>query len=229
MPGGSEIWRESQHIKSKLPLSRRAPAATKSFFSFQSLVLLRAKKVHLAELIPLLRHRGSSCSNKQNPIPQRWKAHAKEREKERERETTNEHFQMQLLLLFSFPSRLSHLLRGKKNELQKNRPSLAARASSSSNNKNKDDEFARHSHPLSADDLGDWRAFRAALVTSERGAGPPPTVGALSEPARAAARWAHSVSAPEKGCLLLAARPDLGPLFTQAVVLIVDHGKEFFF
>jgi hypothetical protein len=34
------------------------------------------------------------------------------------------------------------------------------------------------------------------------------------------------VSAPEKGCLLLAARPDLGPLFTQAVVLIVDHGER---
>ena len=109
----------------------------------------------------------------------------------------------------------------KKKKKKKNRPALVARASS-----NDDDEFAHHSHPLSADDLGDWRAFRAALVTSERGAGPPPTVGALSEPARAAARWAHSVSAPEKGCLLLAARPDLGPLFTQAVVLIVDHGER---
>ena len=124
---------------------------------------------------------------------------------------------------------LSHLLRErpkqtnckKKKKKKKNRPTLVARASN-----NDDDEFAHHSHPVSADDLGDWRAFRAALVTSERGAGPPPTVGALSEPARAAARWAHSVSAPEKGCLLLAARPDLGPLFTQAVVLIVDHGEK---
>lgn len=133
---------------------------------------------------------------------------------------------------FLFPSRrfllfrLSHLFREKTNcnkQQQKISPTTLVVARASNNDS---DEFAHHSHPLSADDLGDWRAFRAALVTSERGAGPPPTVGALSEPARAAARWAHSVSAPEKGCLLLAARPDLGPLFTQAVVLIVDHGMR---
>jgi len=132
-------------------------------------------------------------------------------------------------LFTSSPLSLSHSPSNRKNQTAKKKkknsssPTLAARASSSNDN---DDQFAHHSHPLSADDLGDWRAFRAALVTSERGAGPPPTVGALSEPARAAARWAHAVSAPEKGCLLLAARPDLGPLFTQAVVLIVDHGKK---
>lgn len=164
----------------------------------------------------LNRHR-SSFSSKFDPLPQEdngTKAHKRREEGDS---------------IASFPPvapplSLPHSLREKTNcKKKKNRPTLlVARASSDA----ADDQFAHHSHPLSADDLGDWRAFRAALVTSERGAGPPPTVGALSEPARAAARWAHAVSAPEKGCLLLAARPDLGPLFTQAVVLIVDHGER---
>lgn len=164
----------------------------------------------------LNRHR-SSFSSKFDPLPQEdngTKAHKRREEGDS---------------IASFPPvapplSLPHSLREKTNcKKKKNRPTLlVARASSDA----ADDQFAHHSHPLSADDLGDWRAFRAALVISERGAGSPPTVGALSEPARAAARWAHAVSAPEKGCLLLAARPDLGPLFTQAVVLIVDHGER---
>ena len=57
-------------------------------------------------------------------------------------------------------------------------------------------------------------------MASEAGAAPLPSVGCRLG---AAARWAHPLAAPEKGALLVAARPDLGPLFTQAVVLIVDH------
>lgn len=86
-------------------------------------------------------------------------------------------------------------------------PTVAARASASS------------------PDLSDWRTFRAALVASEaseEGALPLPAVGCrLARDAR----WAHALAAPEKGALLVAARADLGPLFTQAVVLIVDHGE----
>ena len=36
--------------------------------------------------------------------------------------------------------------------------------------------------------------------------------------------WAHELGAPERGCLLVARRPDMGPLHTQSVVLLLEHG-----
>ena len=36
--------------------------------------------------------------------------------------------------------------------------------------------------------------------------------------------WAHELGVPERGCLLVARRPDMGPLHTQSVVLLLEHG-----
>ena len=36
--------------------------------------------------------------------------------------------------------------------------------------------------------------------------------------------WAHEISALEKGCLLVARQPDMGPLLTQSVLLLLEHG-----
>ena len=65
----------------------------------------------------------------------------------------------------------------------------------------------------------DWRAFRAALVSASNAS------GAAAAPA-AEERWAHSLSAPEQGCLLLA-----HPLmfttsqgyFNKSVILVFSH------
>ena len=38
--------------------------------------------------------------------------------------------------------------------------------------------------------------------------------------------WAHEISHLEKGCLLVARRPDMGPLLTQSVVLLLEHGAR---
>jgi len=99
--------------------------------------------------------------------------------------------------------------------------------------------------------MGDWRAFRAALVAQEaaeaasltpaeqhsapspsaqqqRPPAPGPAPGAAGAHSTSApsSRWAHALAAPERGCLLVARRPDLGPLFTHSVVLVVDHGER---
>ncbi len=67
---------------------------------------------------------------------------------------------------------------------------------------------------------GDWRAFRAQLVALERlsSAG-----GAAALLAPSARRWAHEIAQPEKGCLLVAKRSDLG-MFASAVILMLEHG-----
>jgi hypothetical protein len=36
--------------------------------------------------------------------------------------------------------------------------------------------------------------------------------------------WAHEIATVERGCLLVARKPDMGPLFTQAIVLLLEHG-----
>lgn len=80
----------------------------------------------------------------------------------------------------------------------------------------------------------DWRAFRAQLVASAAAAA---TAGSKAEPAAAASLapaaagqpWAHSLRAPEQGCLLLS-----NPLmfqtsqsyFHMAVILIFTHGPD---
>ena len=92
--------------------------------------------------------------------------------------------------------------------------------------------------------MGDWRSFRAALVAQEAAetasltpaeqhsvpspSARPAAPGSFpaSAPHPASGRWAHALAAPERGCLLVARRPDLGPLFTHSVVLVVDHGEE---
>lgn len=38
--------------------------------------------------------------------------------------------------------------------------------------------------------------------------------------------WAHEIAALERGCLLVARKPDMGPLFTQSVVLLLEHGDH---
>ncbi|GMH43447.1 hypothetical protein BSKO_11369 [Bryopsis sp. KO-2023] len=58
----------------------------------------------------------------------------------------------------------------------------------------------------------DWRAFRAHLVAEETHN--TPTMDG---------RWAHELAAPEKGCLLVARRFDMGA-FNHSVVLLLEHG-----
>lgn len=67
----------------------------------------------------------------------------------------------------------------------------------------------------------DWREFRAKLVASSLSTNPDAT------PTRE--QWAHSVSLPEPGCLLLA-HPSMFSTsqvyFFQAVILILAHGEK---
>lgn len=65
----------------------------------------------------------------------------------------------------------------------------------------------------------DWRAFRARLVAMETGQ----TARAVSMQLGREERWAHVLTAPERGCLLVARpRPGLG-MFTNTVILLLEH------
>lgn len=68
--------------------------------------------------------------------------------------------------------------------------------------------------------VGDWRTFRAQLVAMERS-----STGGVAEQLLTApsTRWAHEISRPEKGCLLVARRKGLG-MFSAAVILMLEHG-----
>lgn len=89
----------------------------------------------------------------------------------------------------------------------------------------------------------DWREFRARLLARERGG------GAAEDAARASAAsaanmkvlesqnprlvanapWAHALSAPEKGCLLVAADHEFRmsqQYFHQAVILVLEHHEN---
>lgn len=61
----------------------------------------------------------------------------------------------------------------------------------------------------------DWREFRARLIASERG-----------DSSEAAISWAHPLTSPEQGCILIA-RPtvDFGlqAYFNKAVIFILEH------
>ncbi|KAL4451521.1 hypothetical protein ABPG75_007183 [Micractinium tetrahymenae] len=65
----------------------------------------------------------------------------------------------------------------------------------------------------------DWRAFRARLVAMESGQ----TARAVSMQLGREERWAHVLAQPERGCLLVARpRPGLG-MFTNTVILLLEH------
>lgn len=38
-------------------------------------------------------------------------------------------------------------------------------------------------------------------------------------------KWAHQIGSPERGCLLVARQPNMGPLSSHAVILILEHGE----
>ncbi len=37
--------------------------------------------------------------------------------------------------------------------------------------------------------------------------------------------WAHEIGSPERGCLLVARQPNMGSLYSHAVILILEHGE----
>jgi putative transcriptional regulator len=90
---------------------------------------------------------------------------------------------------------------------------------------------------------GDWRDFRAMLVSQEaaasgtsdddaikRASGPNLELLKRQNPALAEEKpWAHEIGAPERGCLLVARGDEftLGQqYFHQAVILILDHSEK---
>lgn len=79
--------------------------------------------------------------------------------------------------------------------------------------------FAADGHPPALTE--DWRLVRAQLVARELGGSQPgvPGVGTL---VRSADQWAHLISHPEAGCLLVARHANLG-MFSHSVVLVTEH------
>lgn len=76
-------------------------------------------------------------------------------------------------------------------------------------------------------EVANWRLFRASLVHQERAGLFSDRVPAAQQPRGRVVlprRWAHELGAPERGCLLVARRPDMGPLLTQSVILLLEHG-----
>lgn len=73
----------------------------------------------------------------------------------------------------------------------------------------------------------DWREYRAGMVAKEhRHAGTKEWAGLGREGVQQTSRrWSHQISHPEKGCLLVARRPDLG-MFSYSVILITEHDDE---
>jgi putative AlgH/UPF0301 family transcriptional regulator len=73
----------------------------------------------------------------------------------------------------------------------------------------------------------DWRQFRAQLIARETYEQQEKVETTVASPQalQPGDLWAHTLPRPEKGCLLLARRPDLG-MFAFSVVLIVEHGAE---
>jgi len=90
---------------------------------------------------------------------------------------------------------------------------------------------------------GDWRDFRARLVSQESGvtesvdedyvqraSGPNLELLRKQNPALAEEKpWAHAIGAPERGCLLVAKGDEFTvgqQYFHQAVILLLDHGEQ---
>ncbi|KAK9917412.1 hypothetical protein WJX75_004072 [Coccomyxa subellipsoidea] len=90
-------------------------------------------------------------------------------------------------------------------------------------------EASLDDHSSASQGAANWRLFRASLVQQER-------AGLFSDSATAVPQlrgrlvlprhWAHELGAPERGCLLVARRPDMGPLHTQSVVLLLEHDQQ---
>ncbi|XP_073309498.1 uncharacterized protein [Primulina huaijiensis] len=78
----------------------------------------------------------------------------------------------------------------------------------------------------------DWRAFRARLVASERTltapTSPSPLVDpftTMDQPDPAERKWAHPISEPEKGCLLIATEKlDSNHIYKRTVILVLSSG-----
>ena len=122
--------------------------------------------------------------------------------------------------------------------------------SSSSEQVEEDSESSRESLLSSAEDdvapalEGDWRDFRARLVSMESGAdssadedsaveeasGPNLELLREQNPALAAEKpWAHVIGAPERGCLLVARGDNFvagQQYFHQAVILMLEHNEK---
>uniref|UniRef100_A0A7S1SJB7 Uncharacterized protein n=1 Tax=Tetraselmis chuii TaxID=63592 RepID=A0A7S1SJB7_9CHLO len=75
---------------------------------------------------------------------------------------------------------------------------------------------------------GDWRAFRAGLVAKEHAAfmtdaGTQDTIQlSYGASPQSTSRWAHLISQPEEGCLLVTRQPDMG-FFDRTVILLLNH------
>ena len=84
-----------------------------------------------------------------------------------------------------------------------------------------------HSHEVQ--DLATWRTYRAALVQRECAGHFWENAQLLQQPQPLPSlqqHWAHEISMLEKGCLLVARQPDMGPLLTQSVLLLLEHGAH---
>ncbi|KAK9815415.1 hypothetical protein WJX72_003278 [[Myrmecia] bisecta] len=67
----------------------------------------------------------------------------------------------------------------------------------------------------------DWRSFRARLIAMEQAVTRDVTQG-LFMPQLTSSQWAHLLARPERGCLLVARKPDMGT-FAHSVILVLDH------
>ena len=90
-----------------------------------------------------------------------------------------------------------------------------------------DDSAANSPNFARLEDLSSWRDHRAGLVQRERAgclleSTHSPRLGQpLPSPQQL---WAHDLGRPERGCLCVARQPDMGPLRTQSVILLLEHG-----
>ncbi|CAL5223878.1 g6470 [Coccomyxa viridis] len=70
-----------------------------------------------------------------------------------------------------------------------------------------------------------WRDFRASLVHQERAG-----LFTIDDSSRRLGvlprNWAHEIGSPERGCLLVARQPNMGSLYSHAVILILEHDAQ---
>eukprot|EP00210_Caulerpa_lentillifera_P006642 g6345.t1 len=74
---------------------------------------------------------------------------------------------------------------------------------------------------LNQEDADDWRKFRAKLVSMEK----TNLVSSFPYSSEELGQdWAHEISTPEKGCLLVAKQPNLG-MFSETAILVLHHDE----